>query len=237
MSTDDDIGFGLVHGGFHGGWCWDEVIARLPGPAVAPDLPGRSGTPQELGRIRYEDWVEAATIAIAALPARRIVLAAHSLGGITLPQVAARLADRVAHIVFVASVLPPEGEAFVGLDYIDGATPAAWPRPPAEQLALSLCNDMEPGAIHHLLRRLTTAEPMGPLLQPITRRNMPRAPVTFVRAEQDVTGCLADLDGAGSRLLKEFPQARVVRIDAGHNLIMTAPTAVAQVLREAAAQS
>ena len=34
--------FALMHGGAHGGWCWEEIVPRLEAlghRAVAPDLP------------------------------------------------------------------------------------------------------------------------------------------------------------------------------------------------------
>ena len=48
----------LVHGGYHGAWCWDEVRSHLSSPSVAVDLPGRGDAPRPQpqghpGRLRH----------------------------------------------------------------------------------------------------------------------------------------------------------------------------------------
>jgi pimeloyl-ACP methyl ester carboxylesterase len=70
--------FSLVHGAWHGGWCWDPVRAELEarGHAVhTPDLP-------------CEDVGAGVEEYAAAVPAADIVVG-HSLGGYTLPYVEA----------------------------------------------------------------------------------------------------------------------------------------------------
>ncbi|MDB5497304.1 MAG: alpha/beta hydrolase fold protein [Phenylobacterium sp.] len=224
------LGFGLIHGGFHGAWCWSEVVRRLAWPCAAVDLPGRTGSREQLAGITYEDWVQSATVQIGALAVDRLVIVAHSLGGITLPAVAERLSDKVRHCVFIAAVMPPEGRAFADLGHIAEAADGVWPKPPSEALERSLCNDMPPGSIDGLWPKLAQAEPLGPLRHAISRRTILRTPVTFIRALRDVTGCLGDLDAGDSPLRAEFPDATIEHVEAGHSLIMTAPDEVARLL-------
>jgi pimeloyl-ACP methyl ester carboxylesterase len=71
--------FSLVHGAWHGGWCWDPVRAELEarGHLVhTPDLP-------------CEDVAAGIEEYAAAVPAADVVVG-HSLGGFTIPLVAAR---------------------------------------------------------------------------------------------------------------------------------------------------
>ncbi len=71
--------FSLVHGAWHGGWCWDPVRAELEarGHGVhTPDLP-------------CEDSAAGVTEYAAAVPAADVVVG-HSLGGFTIPLVQAR---------------------------------------------------------------------------------------------------------------------------------------------------
>ncbi|HEX4324239.1 MAG TPA: alpha/beta fold hydrolase [Gaiellaceae bacterium] len=70
--------FSLVHGAWHGGWCWDAVRAELEagGHAVhTPDLP-------------CEDVAAGVEECAAAVPAADVVVG-HSLGGLTIPYVEA----------------------------------------------------------------------------------------------------------------------------------------------------
>ncbi len=71
--------FSLVHGAWHGGWCWDVVREALEtrGHVVhAPDLP-------------CEDVAAGVEDYVAAVPAADVVVG-HSLAGFTIPFVEAR---------------------------------------------------------------------------------------------------------------------------------------------------
>ena len=98
--------FALVHGGWHGGWCWELVQAELVArghTAVAPDLPI---TDPAAGAVAYADAV------LAALPAAGdtdVVLVAHSLAGLVAPLVAA--AAPVQRVVYLAAMLPEPGRS------------------------------------------------------------------------------------------------------------------------------
>jgi hypothetical protein len=84
--------FSLVHGAWHGGWCWDFVRAELEarGHVVhAPDLP-------------CEDVAAGVEEYAACVPPADVVVG-HSLGGLTIPSVEAR-----TH-VFLAALVPGTG--------------------------------------------------------------------------------------------------------------------------------
>jgi pimeloyl-ACP methyl ester carboxylesterase len=96
--------FGLVHGAWHGGWCWDLLAAELErrgATAVAMDLPCTDPT---AGIAAYAEVVEAS---IATLDPRDVVLVGHSLGALTVSAVAARHAVR--EVVYLAGLPPTPG--------------------------------------------------------------------------------------------------------------------------------
>ena len=95
--------YALVHGGWHGGWCWQFVQAELESRghgSVAPDLPI---TDPRAGAEAY------AAAVLAALPAEEVVLVAHSLGGLVAPLVAT--AAPVRKVVYLAAMLPEPGRS------------------------------------------------------------------------------------------------------------------------------
>jgi thioesterase domain-containing protein len=104
------ITFGLVHGAWHGAWCWDLVAAELRRRgyrAVAVDLPCAD---PDAGAEAY-----ARTVLHALDDADELVLVGHSLGGLTIPVVAQALAETgrpVRALVFVAALLPTVGASF-----------------------------------------------------------------------------------------------------------------------------
>jgi pimeloyl-ACP methyl ester carboxylesterase len=92
----------LVHGSYHGAWCWDHLLPELQalGHRVATvDLPVADPS---LGASDYADSV------IAAIePMDEPVLVGHSMGGLVIPIVAARRPIR--RLVFLAAFLPSPG--------------------------------------------------------------------------------------------------------------------------------
>ncbi|MDQ6616971.1 MAG: alpha/beta hydrolase [Actinomycetota bacterium] len=98
--------FGLVHGAFHGAWCWDlltPALHRLDHNVIPIDLPCDDPTADVSGY---------AQIVIDALSSEGedVVLVGHSLGGLTIPLVAA--ARPVRRMVFLNAFIPQPGVAF-----------------------------------------------------------------------------------------------------------------------------
>ncbi len=96
--------FGLVHGAFHGAWCWELLAAELRTlghETVAMDLPCDDPA---AGNQRY------AEVVVEALSGRGpVTLVGHSLGGLTIPLVAA--ARPVERMVFLCARIPIPGQS------------------------------------------------------------------------------------------------------------------------------
>jgi pimeloyl-ACP methyl ester carboxylesterase len=118
----------LVHGGAHAGDCWDltvdEILRLAPDLRVlAVDLPGRRAKAGDLRTVTISDWVDSIVSDIEEAGFDDVVIVAHSLGGVSVPGVAARLGpSRVREIVFAWAFIPPEGTAVV--DTLSG--PVSW---------------------------------------------------------------------------------------------------------------
>lgn len=109
--------FALVHGSGHGAWCWDRIVPRLEARghrAIAMDLPCDNNS---AGCTTYADVV----IASLARVDGDVVVVGHSLGGLTIPLVAAR--RPVKRMVLLCAVLPIPGALPFGPD--PGAPPMA----------------------------------------------------------------------------------------------------------------
>src|ERR1700749_4876043 len=95
-------GFVLVHGAWHGAWCWRDVAPalRVAGHAVeAIDLPAHGEGERAPGSVRLEEYVEAVCAAVERAP-RPVVLVGHSFGGVPITQAAERLPDRIGLLVY-----------------------------------------------------------------------------------------------------------------------------------------
>jgi pimeloyl-ACP methyl ester carboxylesterase len=98
--------FALVHGAWHGAWCWERLIPELEAhgqAAIAVELPGAD---PGAGCAAYAEVVLAETAS-----ADDLVLVGHSLGGLTIPLVAA--ARPVRKLVFLCALIPRPGVSLV----------------------------------------------------------------------------------------------------------------------------
>ena len=107
--------FVLVHGAWHGGWCWSPVAARLSaaGHRVhAPTLTGLADRAHLFGaQVTLATHVEDIARLIEWESLDGCVLVGHSYAGNVLTGVADRLRGRVAHYVYLDAVAPPDDAA------------------------------------------------------------------------------------------------------------------------------
>jgi pimeloyl-ACP methyl ester carboxylesterase len=109
--------FVLIHGGFHGAWCWQRVIPKLEllgHQAIAIDLPQHG----ERAGDRTSSVAERAAAILDVLQAGD-VLVGHSGGGFDVTFAADLAPEKVRHIVYLAAGLPREGHTV--LDATGGA--------------------------------------------------------------------------------------------------------------------
>ena len=120
--------FVLIHGTWHGGWAWQDVIRELSEKgycAHAPTLPGH-GPGAKPNRVTHRDCVEAVVTYIQEHELNNTVLVGHSFGGTVVQKVAEQVPDRVAGIVFLdALVLKDNQRVFDILPdvFLDSLTP------------------------------------------------------------------------------------------------------------------
>jgi pimeloyl-ACP methyl ester carboxylesterase len=228
----------LVHGGAHGAWCWDALVASLVSPVCAVDLPpvsvrggpDRNVRPPGIDDLALADWAAAVLAAADDAGFDRCVLVGHSLAGLTLCEVARRAPARVAHLVFVSALVPPEGVHAVDampqemIDRVAGGLTDAI-------LADMFCNDLDAAQTRFVIEHVGT-EVASVMIEPVTRVGMPaELPKTYLRLGRDHALPLAAQD-ASIAALEAVPGGRVVvvDIDSGHNVMISRPAELAAIL-------
>jgi pimeloyl-ACP methyl ester carboxylesterase len=212
-------------------------VARLAAPALAVDLPpasvrggpGRLDQDPALDTVTLADWADSVLEAATAAGWDRFVLAGHSLGGATIAEVTRRAPERVAHVVYVSAAVPEEGDTVL----------AMLPPEMLERLAGGLtdpvvrelfCNDMDEDQTRFVLDHVGT-DAVGVLTEPVTRSGTtPAMPTTFVRLARDNALPPATQDACIARLHHDVDVVDVIEIDAGHDVMISAPGALAAVL-------
>ena len=120
--------FVLVHGAWHGGWCWRRVVDRLTEKGryvVAPTLSGvceRSHLAND--SIKLSTHIDDVVNEIRWKDLDGIVLVGHSYGGMVITGVAERVRERIAAIVYLDAFLPKDGES---LSTVGGRTATPYP--------------------------------------------------------------------------------------------------------------
>jgi len=105
----------LVHGAWHGSWCWEKVVPLLKqaGHQVEIlDLPGhgQDRTPiREITLVAYTKHV-CETLDAQAEP---VILVGHSMGGIVTTQVAEERPEKIQTLVYLTAFLPQNGESLL----------------------------------------------------------------------------------------------------------------------------
>jgi len=121
-----------VHGGWCGGWHWDEVAARLRslgGDVYAPTLAGMAERADEA---RPDTGLLAHVADVVAVidehDLRDIVLVGHSYGGMVVSGAAHERPDRIAELVYLDAWVPEDGQSLadiLGPDFVASAHAAA----------------------------------------------------------------------------------------------------------------
>ena len=245
----------LVHGGGHGAWCWAPTIEHLDGDVLAVDLPPKSirggdrrfDRPPELLTLTVSDFAESVLADVDAAGYDRFVLVGHSMAGLTIPEVARRAPERVAHLVFVSCSVPAEGESI--LNVLEdapsdvGDTAAAnidavreGGEPPGQQLddasvVAMFCNDMDDAQTQFVLDHFGN-EALPVIGEKVFRAGLsPDIPKTWVRLLQDAI-LTVDIQDAQIANLAASPggSVTVVELDSGHNAMISHPRELAEII-------
>ncbi len=104
--------FVLIHGAWHGAWCWAAVKRQLEagGDRVfALDLPGHGDNHHDPAKVTRAMYVDSVTKFILDRDLRNVTLAGHSLGGLTISGVGQKIASHIKRLIFVSALVPLDG--------------------------------------------------------------------------------------------------------------------------------
>lgn len=224
--------FILVHGSWHGAWCWDRVVPLIEARghrAIAVDLPGHGADRTPEGALSFAAYVERVTDVIDAQP-EPVVLVGHSMGGTVVTAAAEARPEKVARIVYVAAYVPADGQSLLDLARTDTATRILpnlvaeggmhWVR--EEALAEVFYHDCPPEDRDFAIARLVR-EPMAVVATPVrtTPARFGRIPRSYIEATGD--------RAIGIELQRRMHAAtpcRAISLATGHSPFFAAPAAL-----------
>lgn len=238
-------GFVLIHGSWHGGWCFDEVAALLRAAGhtvIAPTLPGMGGDEAELRAATLEGWGEFAAGHCADLKRELggapVVLAGHSRGGLVVSTAAEQAPTAMDALVYICAMMLPDGMSRAAFKALEDPTPAfdALISPVANgagtvvdpaRAAAVFAQLSPPDLVAAALPRLL-AEPHGPRSTPIRVKpeRWGRLPRTYVECTADRT-----IPITSQRKMQALsPGAKVVTLHSDHSPYLCCPAELATAL-------
>lgn len=233
--------FVLVHGAWHGGWCWRKLVRELEAlghRASAPDLPGHGGDTTPHDRIDVQAYTDRVCDTIDDCPGD-VVLVGHSLGGLTISQVAEHRHDRLRSLVYLAAFVPLTGGTIAETTQIvsSGIQASVTPSPDglssvfdgerAREVFYGDCSEQD---VQWARERLCP-QPMQ-----VFRSVLQLSEERFGSVPRDYIVCLRDeaLTVAGQERMAERGFRNVYRLDRSHSPFLSAPQELAKILGEVA---
>lgn len=236
----------LVHGGAHAGDCWDLVVSELSWQeprlrVLAVDLPGRGRNAEP--RATLGEWVDSAVAEVEQASFGEVVVVGHSMGGLVVPGIVARLgAARVREMILAAAFVPPQGSAVV--ETLRGPlAPLARAGPwiqrldrsgrsvamPSSAARWAFWNSM-PAERRKFARSRLYPESAAVIIERVDRRGLPsEVPRTWIMTLRDRAlspaqqqRCIAALGGVDT----------MICLDTCHDLMYSEPRRLAAVLAE-----
>ena len=234
----------LIHGSWHGAWCWYKIIPRLQAAGhtvLVPDMPSHGRDRTSPGGVTMQDYVRTITDILDAA-AEPVVLVVHSRNGIVVAQAAEARPEKIRTLVYLASYLPPIGNT---APLAQSRGEGGWARDPDSLLWARQSVDVNREQGWDMLRReafrealyadcseedvalsyaLLTPEPRGersPTETPIrtTPENFGRIPRVYIELTQD----RAVSWPAQRRMYEATPCKRVLTVHASHSAYFSQP--------------
>ncbi len=107
--------FVLVHGGWHGGWCWRKVIPFLEAAGHEVYTPTLTGLAERAALLTPEVGLDTHVQDVVGLLEEKnlhdVILVSHSYSGMVITGAVDQVPERIAHLVYLDTFVPRDGES------------------------------------------------------------------------------------------------------------------------------
>jgi pimeloyl-ACP methyl ester carboxylesterase len=228
----------LMHGSWHGGWCWRLVADALRAEGHRVFTPTQTGLGDRKHLLSPGITLETFVADLANLfemeELRDVILVGHSFGGLAISGVADRMPERIRHLVYLDSVILENGQRPIDIlpaDVVESrrklvaekGNGVAIPAPPVTDFGIP---DDHPNA--EWVRRHLTPHPFGTYESPLILANPVGngRPRTYI---QCTSPTYAPLERA-RQWVKRQQGWQWRDIATGHDAMVTEPAELARML-------
>ena len=229
--------FVLLHGAWHGGWCWEGVMEELRKAghtAEAPTMPGHNRE-DDRSQIEFSDYIEK-IVSVLDRQKEPVVLVGHSSAGFLMQAAASKVSGKIARLIFHNAFILPDGKSqfdVVPPEVAEGMTMAAKASP-------DNCVPVDEGFVRNMLMGKDPVERQDALIsrlvpQPISLFTTPVNTTDFdsLKIPRTVLFCRDDASlppGAYLGMARGLGQFDLIEMDGGHETLFTNPAVVAKAL-------
>ena len=229
--------FVLVHGGGHGGWCYQSVARLLRSQAQEVYTPTMTGLGERSHllspAIDLDLQIDDIVKVLHFEDLRDVILVGHSYGGMIITGVADRATDRIGHLVYLDAATPKNGQSLVDIAgpllnaarahgrVVNGIELVLFPGTDP----LSFYGVRDPKQIEWMKPKLTP-HPWKCFEQKLRLTNE----AALARIPQTHICCSSTMPGRDRAQLEAVSNGRLWEIDTGHDLMITEPEAVSKML-------
>ena len=217
--------FVLVHGAWHGGWCWKRLtpLLRAAGhEVVVPTLTGLGERSHLLTpEVGLDIHIRDITAVLEYDDLHDVVLVGHSYGGMVIAGVAEEARARVAHLVYLDAFLPENGKAIRDYGPLPPTSPDGWRVPPlGPPAAFGITDERD---IAWVGARLGD-QPLKAFMQPVqlSEAGSQSLPQTYIQCTEGFAEAAERAKRRGFRFQE--------LLSAGHDAMLTQPTALTTLL-------
>jgi pimeloyl-ACP methyl ester carboxylesterase len=226
--------FVLVHGAWHGGWCWAKVARLLRDAGHEVYTPTLTGLGERAHLARPETDLELHIQDLVAIleaeELRQITLVGHSYAGFVITGAAARAAARIGHLVYLDAFVPEPGKCL--LDYVGDLAPAmreaarahgeGWKLPPfpPERFGVTSQRDTE------WLTKHLVPQPLRTFEQPLPAAGGEKLKRAYIYCSKPATGTFDQF----AERLRDDRKWTFHDVKTGHDAMVTAPGDIAKIL-------
>lgn len=231
------MNFVLVHGAWHGGWCWHDVERQLRAAGhqvFAPTLTGLGERAHLLNEtVGLSTMIDDICAVIECEGLSDVVLVGHSFGGLVICGAAERMPQRIRRLIFLDALVVQSGSC--AMDTLPPAVQAERSQtidaqglrmkvPGADKFGV-----FDPAQVEWLQSRLTP-HPLRAYTEPLRMRHPPGngLPKTYIAVTDPWYPPLAGV----REWVRQQPDWEWREIAAGHDAMVTAPDALSELLME-----
>ncbi len=226
----------LIHGAMRGAWLWDRLVPLLErggAKAIAYDLPGHGKRAEERTGVNMSAYINDVLSYMKKNNLTDLILVGHSMSGIVISCVAEEVPERIRHLVYLAAVVPKDGDALIdnltaerqeAMRKLEGKANEIWG--PIDALRPNYFTDLEGEEKDRYIKQLTP-QPLAVFFEkvPLRKFSSLKIPRTYIMGLRDKA-----LPPGLTRVFAERLGVKPVEIDAGHDMMVSRPEEVAEVL-------